>query len=131
MLQVQIQAVGRLAAVSAVMDVIVAVKLHVLDHVLQLVLDRAPEVVLGLVIILVQELVVVVVMGAQVVQEIAKDAVAVPETVDPVVMVAVVVLVMGAKSHAHLAVGQKAVDSVELNACSAQSNGGFICVMYM
>ncbi len=131
MLQVRTPDASPLVVVSVAPVAIVAVKLHVPDHALQLALDRAPEVVLGLVIILVQELVVVVVMGAQVVQENAKDAVAVLETVDPVVMVVVVVLVMGAKSHAHLAVEQTAADSAEIAVSSVIVNGGLICMMYM
>lgn len=124
MLQVQIQAAGRLVAASVVLDAIVAVKLHVPDRVLQLVLDRAPEVVPGLVIILVQELAVALVMGAQVVQEIAKAAVAVLETVDLVVPVVAVALVTDAVLLVQMPVEQAVVDSVEINACSVVGNGG-------
>lgn len=130
-LQAQILVVDPLAAVFAVLAAIVAVKLHVPDHALQLVLDRALEVVLGLAIILVQELVVVVVMGAQVVQEIAKDALAVPETVDLVVMVAVMVPVMVVRLPVQILVEPVVADSAEVVASSMESDGGFICAMYM
>ena len=123
-LQAQTLAAGPLVAVFVVLVATVAAKLHVPDHALHLVLDRAPEVVPGLVIILVQEHAVVVVMGAQVVQEIAKVALAVLETADPVVMVVVAVLVMGAKLPVHLVAEQTVVDSAEINASSVIANGG-------
>lgn len=124
MLQVQILVADHLAVVFAALVAIVVAKLHVPGHALQLVLetavDRVPEVVI---------------IHAPVAQVVVVDVTIVvvdaPETADLVVMVVAAVIAMDAVSPVQTVAEQVAADSVEPLASSVETNGGFICVMYM
>lgn len=125
-LQAQILAASLLVVVFAVLVATMAAKLHVPGHALQLVLDRALEIALTVVVDRVPE---VVITHAPVLAQVAvADVTAVVgdvlETVDLVVTIVAVVLATGAGLPVHLVAEQVEADSAEIVASSVIVNGG-------